>query len=924
MAASSGTSGKIRGGFVEQRGVTVLAEVKPGAGPAVLAVLDDIGRRVAATGEPYARSPTIHYARFVFIRSETDHDGRQLPASVMYLGDFDGEVDDHLAELATLAAGDLERIGAFLVEPMPGSVEGRKEWLAAHVIPNANYYVNTIGRTVAQIRQDAALRTAVEDFLDTPGLPADDPEALREATRVFVASHPDLRPALNPLPSDAGWKRERFFALVLGFGIGIPVAILLLPVAAVWTLVLRWHERRDPGDPPVPDPAHVAELADQEDRTLQNQFSALGFVKPGWFRLATATVLLTVGRWGTRYLFPREDLAGVKTIHFARWTFIDGKRRMMFASNYDGSLENYMGDFIDIVAWGLNAIFSNGVGYPRTRFLILDGAWNEASFKRHIRNRQIPSQVWYCAYPNLSALAIAGNARLRADLSAPANAAKPGIDWLRLLRRNWGRPKPRNETLEREDMQALLVRGHSSHPAAAFLLLALPGDRTAARTWLKALPVANGSSERSDTYVHVAFTRSGLERLGCPAEALAGFSHEYRTGMTTPHRRRILGDDGASAPEHWDWGGDGDEPHVLLLAYARNAGALAALVETLRAGLVDHGVTELRRLDTETLKLDGDRFGREHFGFNDGLTTPPIAGLTKSDDPDSAIRPGEFFLGYENEYGRVTPRPLLPPALDPERLLPDDSEGSGARDLGRNGTYLVFRQLAQDVHAFWSAVEAHANGGGEPERIRLASKMVGRWPGGAPLTVSPERDDPAIALADFAFHDEDRDGQRCPVGAHIRRTNPRDSLEPRPGTAESVAVNKRHRLLRRGRAYGPPLAASMTPTDVLANGDDGRERGLHFICLTANIARQFEFIQASWANNPSFAGLVDDVDPLIGRRGRFTHPDADGATATFTAPDGAGRQRLRGLPDFITVKGGAYFFMPGMRALRYLAEGPPG
>ena len=165
--------------------------------------------------------------------------------------------------------------------------------------------------------------------------------------------------------------------------------ILLSPLIYVWALVLRCHEDFDPDDPTRPDFAHIATLASVEDLTLQNQFSALGFVKPGWFRRANATVILWAGKFLTRYLFSYENLAGVKTIHFARWTFIEDKRQLLFSSNYDGSLENYMCDFIDLVWWGLNAIFSNGVGYPHTRWAVFAGAKDEGAFKRHIRNRQI-------------------------------------------------------------------------------------------------------------------------------------------------------------------------------------------------------------------------------------------------------------------------------------------------------------------------------------------------------------------------------------------------------------------------------------------------------------------------------------------------------------------------------------------------------
>ena len=387
--------------------------------------------------------------------------------------------------------------------------------------------------------------------------------------------------------------------------------------------------------------------------------------------------------------------------------------------------------------------------------------------------------------------------------------------------------------------------------------------------------------------------------------------------MTTEHRRRLLGDDGASAPELWDWGGPGAEPDAALLLYARTERELASLSDRQRKRFAHYGIRE-KLLETTWFANK-----KEHFGFHDGITTPIIEGLGRQADPGLRIKPGEFILGYQNEYGRYTASPLVHRALDPAGCLKLDIHGSGAADFGRNGAYLVFRQLRQDVHGFWSCIDqASRTRGGAARRQRLAAKMVGRWPSGAPLALAPDEDDPALADADdFRFHD-DPHGHRCPIGAHIRRTNPRDSLGPRPGSPEALAGSRRHRLLRRGRAYGPRLAESMDPGDVLARGDDGQERGLHFICLVANIARQFEFVQASWVNNPQFETLHDDVDPLIGRRGRFAAGNGrTSATANFTIPGHPARTRIRGLPDFATVRGGAYFFMPGVSGLRYLAHG---
>jgi hypothetical protein len=417
---------------MEQNGVTIFAEVRNGAEAALMTELESIGRQVADSGLPFAKSENIHYARLVFIRGDIDPLGERIGASLMYLADFDGGVGDHLAELVQIAASELARVGAYLKDQIPPGVAGQLSWLRQHIIPNAAYYVNTIGRTVRQIRGEADLRERIEVFLDGADTGACAPSAVRQLIQDFVRATPALQWACEPVASDLPWRLHKILAQIAGGIAAIAILLGTLPLLIIWVLVLRCHEDLDPDDPTRPDPDHVMTLTSVEDRTLQNQFSALGFVKPGWFRRTNATIILWAGRFSTRYLFSHEDLAGVKTIHFARWTFIDGKRRMLFSSNYDGSLENYMGDFIDLVWWGLNAIFSNGVGYPRTRWAFFDGAKDEGAFKRHIRNRQIATQVWYAAYPNISAMNVVTNARIRAGLFGPQSAAQTQA-WLRLL-----------------------------------------------------------------------------------------------------------------------------------------------------------------------------------------------------------------------------------------------------------------------------------------------------------------------------------------------------------------------------------------------------------------------------------------------------------------------------------------------------------
>ena len=453
---------------------------------------------------------------------------------------------------------------------------------------------------------------------------------------------------------------------------------------------------------------------------------------------------------------------------------------------------------------------------------------------------------------------------------------------------------------ELAEIQGLVARGYPDLKAASYILLRID-DAAAASRWLGSLPVSPAPARPADVALNVALTPTGLTKLGLPPEVVvAQFPNEFTAGMITPHRRRMFGDVGPSAPETWRWGGPSTEaPDVLLLLFARD-------VQTLNdqySALAYQGVSELQRLDSLF-----DLGGKEHFGFADGISQPTIEGLSsRKDTPPNTIRAGEFLLGYVNEYGLYTDRPLLPRALDPSGVLPVDPTTSHS-DFGRNGSYLVFRQLAQDVRAFWRYVDAAANGDAQ-RRTWLAAHIVGRWPEGAPVTLSPDADDPLLSGAnDFTYQYADALGLSCPIGAHVRRSHPRDSLDPAPGTARSVELDKRHRLLRRGREYGPPVAWDTLFSEPPA---DEPERGLYFICIGANIGRQFEFVQHSWVNNPKFDGLYDEPDPLVGY-----HP----AGSNFSIPQDPVRLRLRNLPQFVTTRGGAYFFLPSLRALKFLSS----
>jgi Dyp-type peroxidase family len=475
----------------------------------------------------------------------------------------------------------------------------------------------------------------------------------------------------------------------------------------------------------------------------------------------------------------------------------------------------------------------------------------------------------------------------RSGVSAPARSLRTG-------------------DLDLADVQGLLASGYGRLPQALFLGVAFDTAEEGKALLADLLPeVTTSAGPEGSTALNVALGYTAFARLGLPGTALDGFSLEFAGGMVTPTRSAFLGDEGEQAPSTWLWGGpDNPRVDVLLMLYADSPATLTALEASVRGTIEARGARESVALSTGTLTPTN------HLGFADGISQPTVAelGRPRAADrgaPADEVALGEFLLGYPNAYGKLTSRPLLPAAADPGHLLPAAADSRGSVDLGRNGTYLVVRTLAQDVAAFRAYAALWATRTGLPAE-QIEAKLIGRWPSGTSLTLSPDHDDPALAGDNtFRYHDADPIGLRCPVAAHVRRANPRDSLDPDPGSDASVQVANRHRVIRRGREYGPPFATEPA-SDV--------ERGLHFLCLNASIGRQFEFVQHTWLNNPAFAGLQQSPDPIVGAR----TPDAD----VFPIPALPFRHRLRDLPGFTRVRGGGYFFLPGIRALRYLADAP--
>jgi Dyp-type peroxidase family len=363
-------------------------------------------------------------------------------------------------------------------------------------------------------------------------------------------------------------------------------------------------------------------------------------------------------------------------------------------------------------------------------------------------------------------------------------------------------------------------------------------------------------------------------------------------------RARRLGDVGANAPSAWEFGNDPAQTHVFFAVYGRTAADRDRMLTTLRAELAKVGpsVEPTHSLDAAALPAKC-----EHFGYADGIGQPSIEGSGLPDfrgdgTPEAGgvwapLKAGEFVLGWPNETG-------FPAAMPQPEVL------------GRNGSFLVYRKLQQHVGAFRTFLREQAArlyGADADEGVeRLAAKLVGRWRSGCPLVLSPAHDDPTLASDwgrnnDFRYA-QDPHGHACPFGAHIRRMNPRDDLDQRGDTSVRA-----HRIVRRGLTYGPPLSGEV---------DDGQERGVAFMAINASIRYQFEFLQTEWNNNGEFAGLsTGDVDPFTGepREGsRFRIPSAD-------APP----KNLFDLPRFVTVRGGGYFFIPSISALRFIAGQAP-
>ena len=431
--------------------------------------------------------------------------------------------------------------------------------------------------------------------------------------------------------------------------------------------------------------------------------------------------------------------------------------------------------------------------------------------------------------------------------------------------------------LELDDIQSGVLRPRPTPYVATYIALRID-DRKAGRALMQrasqvVTSAANPTSPLADTWVSVAVTYQGLKTLGVPQQTLDSFSWEFRQGMAA--RANELGDVGESAPEHWEEPLGSPDLHVVLVAVSPDEQRLEAALERARETYRKMpGITAIWRQNCHALPSE-----TEPFGFRDGISHPAIegSGIAGSNPGERPLKAGEFVLGYTDELGGV------------QRTVPEI--------VGRNGTYVAFRKLHQRVASFRQYLKTNSTSVEDEELF--AAKLMGRWRSGAPLALCPFHDDPELGADprrnnDFLFEADDSVGFKTPGGSHIRRCNPRD--------ASIAGVTRLHRMIRRGTAYGPGL-----PEGVVV--DDGADRGLMFAFVGAHLGRQFEFVQSQWINDGVFFGAGTDKDPIAGSN-----------EINFTLPRKPVRRRLHGIPKFVVTRGGEYCFMPGLRALRWLAE----
>ena len=437
-------------------------------------------------------------------------------------------------------------------------------------------------------------------------------------------------------------------------------------------------------------------------------------------------------------------------------------------------------------------------------------------------------------------------------------------------------------TLDLNEIQAIVLRQRPAPYFGTHVLMRIDDARAGRELIRRLTPHIDSTAgwlHATNAWLGIGISYAGLEALGLPEESLQSFPEAFRVGMAG--RARQLGDTDVNDPKNWERPFVTREIHVGLTGFMDSEEKRRHVLAVAR---------EVYESSSGITVLDTQDFGAQPgdlnpLGYKDGIDQPPIegSGLDPLPGQGRPIKAGEFILGYPGETGALLPMPQ-----------PDI--------VARNGTYVGLRKYQSRVGAFNRFL--HAHGSTEEEREWLAAKLVGRWRSGAPLTLAPDIDNPALGADphrnnDFNYANDPR-GRQAPFGCHIRRMNPRDTK------LERLTDVNLHRLIRRGSTYGPPY-----DPNALSEADDEVPRGAIFLFISAKAMATMEFLQQEWINDGNFIGAGDERDPIIGLQEK---------EATFTIPKEPVRRRVHGIETFNVLRGGEYFFMPSLSALRWLGE----
>ena len=772
---------------------------------------------------------------------------------------------------------------------------------------------------------------------------------------------------------------------LLTFGAAVlATALAAAVVVGLFAARLRFAEMREQPDESRAPLTKLRAIMAQENAPghAQNHILAVGTMKRGPFRAFTHALAL----WGIKvlitYWFRPGLILNMGSIHFARWWRLPGTNKVCFYSNFDGSWESYLEDFITRARQGQTAAWSNWQGFPRTKFMVSMGAKDGDAFKQWVRIQQQLVPFWYARFPELSSEHKRMNAIIHTGVGR-ARTPSEAAEWMRCF---GSMPRVANR-VEEAEVQALVLRGLKRLPYAAALAVRLPVESAALGQWLAllngravaadaglaavlgrhagascTLPLAltlaygdrvlTGGTGTDDAFMarrqaaFLGLSAAGVARfdaahgLGEEEGVLAEFPYAFRMGMAA--RARVLGDAGRDAPQHWRWkdgGADGrDTPtEALLMLYADTPEALTVMTRVHRDMLSHFGGVVLHQTDCAPAWDAPELADFEHFGYRDGLSQPVMRGTARSAKDVAArdvLDPGEFILGYKNGQGFLPPTPTVAPDDDGRGTLPiampDEGEGgilSRYPDFGDSRLASARRDFGRNG-SFLAVRELAQDVEGFEHAVAAAADQLSAAASPDLYRIIGQKPDAEWVKAKLMGRWPDgRPLIGCPVAGAGGSAQDNDfayGVDDPQGMACPFGAHIRRVNPRDSKAPGDAAEQVIANRHrLLRRGRtytraDG-EKGLFFAALCTDLERQFEFVQQFWANAPAFHGLTNEPDPIIGA----DPPASDGSGArgrVFTIPTQAGPLQLSDMQSHVQVKGGGYFFLPSRSAVAWLSE----